>query len=348
MHVVQVVRRFGPVGGMESYVWHLSQELVRLGCRVTVICEERFSDDISGIRVLSVPKAPPKPRWLALMRFSDRVRECLESTGLAPDVVHSHERTSVHHVSTFHGPPFAHVKNKPICKLLSIRIWAHLWLERRELLGPQVRAVIPNSRVIASELKQYYPAVKADLRAAIPPGVISVPVRAMRQAPADGGVIGFVGKEWKRKGLDFAFEVFKLLRQRRPHLRFVIIGPETGMVSGLTERSDDGVQILGWKEAAPYYKDMDLLLHPAKQEPFGMVVIEAMAARVPVVISDVCGAADYVTPAHGEILALNTGVQAWVDACDRQLSRAVGPPGFERGWDQVAKEYLLVYKSAQI
>ena len=345
MHVVQVVRRFGPVGGMESYVWHLSQELVRLGCQVTVICEERFCDDISGVRVLSVPKARPKPRWLALMQFSGRVRECLGSTGLATDVIHSHERTSVHHVTTFHGPPFAHVKNRPIWKLLSIRIGAHLWLERRELLGPQVRTVIPNSRVIASELKHYYPAVKATLGAPIPPGVFGVPVRDLRQVSAGGGVIGFVGKEWKRKGLDFAFEVFRFLRQRRPHLRFLIIGPDQGAVSELSESSDNAVQILGWKEAAPDYKDMDLLLHPAKQEPFGMVVIEAMAARVPVVISDVCGAADYVTPAHGEVLSLNGGVQVWADACDRQLSRAVGPPGFERGWEQVAREHLPIYQS---
>ena len=345
MHVVQVVRRFGPVGGMESYVWHLSRELVRLGCRVTVICEERLCDDISGVSVLFVQKACPKPRWLALMRFSELVRECLESSELAPDVIHSHERTAVHQVTTFHGPPFAHVKNKPIWRLLSIRIWAHLWLERRELLGPQVQAVIPNSRIITNELEQYYPAVKAYLRAAIPPGVISVSVRAMRQVPAEGGVIGFVGKEWKRKGLDFAFEVFKLLRQRRPHLRFVIIGPENGELSNLSEGSEDSVQVLGWKDATPYYRDMDLLLHPAKQEPFGMVVIEAMAARVPVVISDNCGAADYVTPARGETLALSMGVAAWVDACDRQLSRVVCPPRFERGWDQVAKEYLKVYES---
>ena len=348
MHVVQVVRRFGPVGGMESYVWHLSRELVQLGCRVTVVCEECLCDDISGVRVLVVKKARPKPRWHALMRFSDRVRECLESSGLAPDVVHSHERTSVHQVTTFHGPPFAHVKNKPLSRLLSIRIWAHLWLERRELLGPQVRAVIPNSRIIANELEQYYPAVKAYLRAAIPPGVVSIPVRAMRQVSAGGGVIGFVGKEWKRKGLDFAFEVFKLLRQRRPHLRFVIIGPVNGERPYLSEGSEDAVQVLGWQDATPHYQRMDLLLHPAKQEPFGMVVIEAMAARVPVVISDVCGAADYVKPAHGDVLALSKGAQAWVDACDRQLSRSVGPPGFERRWDQVAKEYLLVYESVSI
>ena len=38
--VVQVVRRFGCVGGMESYVWFLSHELIRLGYQVVVVCEE--------------------------------------------------------------------------------------------------------------------------------------------------------------------------------------------------------------------------------------------------------------------------------------------------------------------
>lgn len=347
--VAQIVRRFGQVGGMESYVWQLSHHLVRQGVQVTVICEEVLDQPTENIKLCVVKKSSSKPRWLALLKFSDQVKKCVNFECSTYDVIHSHERTSIHHVTTFHGPPFARINDYPIWRRFSLRVWMHLWLERRELLGQHVRWVIPNSRLIAVDLQKFYPAVKQKLTAPIPPGVkLGAPFRTSRQVPRDGGVVGFVGKEWKRKGLEFAFKVFKLLRHRRPHSKFVIIGPEKVAVSDLSEASEGAIQVLGWKEAAPYYKDMDLLLHPAKQEPFGMVVIEAMASRVPVVISDVCGAADCVTPEHGEVLALDLGIQAWVDACERQLNRTHEPPGYTRGWDQVAKEYLKVYSSLGI
>jgi len=146
LSIVQIVRRFGPVGGMESYVWHLSQELVRLGCSVTVLCENNESPtkDVN-LKIVCLPRARARPRWLALLKFSNRVAEYVERHALSGSVIHSHERTSVHQVTTFHGPPFAHIKNKPFWKLLSVRVWAHLWLEKREILGAQVKAVIPNS-----------------------------------------------------------------------------------------------------------------------------------------------------------------------------------------------------------
>jgi UDP-glucose:(heptosyl)LPS alpha-1,3-glucosyltransferase len=39
-HIIQVVRNWGPVGGMESYVWHLSHALALLNYRITIVCEK--------------------------------------------------------------------------------------------------------------------------------------------------------------------------------------------------------------------------------------------------------------------------------------------------------------------
>lgn len=347
LSIVQIVRRFGPVGGMESYVWHLSQELVRLGCSVTVLCENNESPtkDVN-LKIVCLPRARARPRWLALSRFSNRVAEYVERHDLSGSVIHSHERTSVHQVTTFHGPPFAHIKNKPFWKLLSVRVWAHLWLEKREILGAQVKAVIPNSAVIRDELLVFYPNVRSRLSLPIPPAVpAGIPIRAKALADPMGGVIGFVGKEWKRKGLVRALEIFWELKRIRPNLKMLVVGVDPKSVRTLSAGRDLGIQAVGWKEATSFYQEMDLLLHPAIKEPFGMVVIEAMAAQVPVVISDLCGARDYVSEAHGEVLSLESGLDNWVQACERQLNRINSPPGFERGWNQVAREYLEVYKS---
>jgi UDP-glucose:(heptosyl)LPS alpha-1,3-glucosyltransferase len=74
-----------------------------------------------------------------------------------------------------------------------------------------------------------------------------------------------------------------------------------------------------------------------------MVISEAMAARVPVVISDVCGAAVHVTSDSGAVLSLSASLGAWVKAVEQQLIRAEDVPLFERPWRHVAQEYVRVY-----
>jgi len=47
-----------------------------------------------------------------------------------------------------------------------------------------------------------------------------------------------------------------------------------------------------------------------------MVIGEAMDARVPVVVSDVCGAAREVSPAAGSVLPRSAPLEQWADAVD--------------------------------
>jgi len=89
---------------------------------------------------------------------------------------------------------------------------------------------------------------------------------------------------------------------------------------------------------------MDLLLHPARAEPYGMVIAEAMAAAVPVVISDRCGIAPDVSSESGCVLPLEAPLGEWVAACERQLSRDAPPSPFVRGWLRVAEEQLAIYR----
>jgi len=56
------------------------------------------------------------------------------------------------------------------------------------------------------------------------------------------------------------------------------------------------------------------LARPAKAEPCGMVISEAIAAQVPVVVSDACGAAAQVTEDAGEVVPLTAPLDKWVRA----------------------------------
>src|SRR5674476_1257732 len=99
----------------------------------------------------------------------------------------------------------------------------------------------------------------------------------------------------------------------------------------------------GWEDEVNY-SDFDVLLHPARAEPYGMVISEAMTARVPVVISNMCGAASDVTPDAGAVLPLTATPETWADAIEKQLSRRDSVPSFVRGWREVVQEYEAIYQ----
>jgi len=346
MTIVQIVRRYGPVGGMERYVWELSRELASMGHSIHVLCEEAYSDDIPlGLRIHCLGRTWPKPRWLAHMKFSRRASNWIRNNCKDDWIIHSHERCAHHDLTTFHGPPFAHVRESPLWKRLSLRVAANLWLERREIFYDSVWAVVPCSLLTREQLSRFYPAIADRLTEPILPGVASGPSRPARNIPRQGGTIGFVGYEWRRKGLDIAIQVVSQLRKSRPDLEFLVAGPDPAAIKHLFVSYDGKCRLLGNFKTAELYPQLDLLLHPARQEPFGMVIAEAMAARVRVVVSSDCGVQSEVTPQRGAVLSLRQPLEEWSEACDQMLNCQEPPAGYQRSWKQVATEHERLYQS---
>jgi UDP-glucose:(heptosyl)LPS alpha-1,3-glucosyltransferase len=342
MKIIQIVRRYGPVGGMERYVWETTRELVKLGHEVQVICEVCLAEAPAGIAVHQLGRMRYRPRWIYYMRFSHRVDAWLRANPQPGWLVHSNERVGVHDVTTIHGPPFASVRDKPWWKKVSIRVAAQLWLERRELRV--AKAIVPNSGIIAKQLAHYYPEYAHKLTFPIVPGVLPGIMRTQHAVPADGGIVGFVGREWQRKGLPLAVEIVEQLRKTRPNLELWVIGPDENEIAHLFKSCQGGYRLLGWRTDNTHFENIDVLLHPAKAEPYGMVISEAMAARVPVVVSDACGAAAQVSDRHGRVVRLEATMQEWVKAVEAQLARSEPAPGFIRGWSVVAQEIAAVYE----
>ncbi|MBQ6352611.1 MAG: glycosyltransferase, partial [Lentisphaeria bacterium] len=66
---------------------------------------------------------------------------------------------------------------------------------------------------------------------------------------------------------------------------------------------DDRVTLLGPRDDVPdLLLAADLLLHPARNEAAGTVLIEALAAGLPVLCSGNCGFADHVRDSGGAVL----------------------------------------------
>jgi glycosyltransferase involved in cell wall biosynthesis len=112
-------------------------------------------------------------------------------------------------------------------------------------------------------------------------------------------VILYASKFVKRKNADQLLEAWLQIRATttlRPYLLFVGDGEIREQVERRAVQSGcEGVRFLGFRNQTelPLYFDLsDVFVLPARHEAFGLIVNEAMAAGLPVVVSDDVGCAD--------------------------------------------------------
>jgi len=178
---------------------------------------------------------------------------------------------------------------------------------------------------------------------------------------ADGRInLLFVGRMEKRKGLRYLLSAYADLKWEYPELRLIVVGPgepddESQRVMG--ERNLADVVFTGRvsDEALPaYYQAADIFCSPATGgESFGMVLLEAMAAGVPTVATDISGYREVVT--HGVDGLLSTPSDPMVLASairtlieDPNLRTQMGAAGQIKAhryrWSEVATRVLDFYK----
>jgi N-acetylglucosaminyl-diphospho-decaprenol L-rhamnosyltransferase len=108
--------------------------------------------------------------------------------------------------------------------------------------------------------------------------------------------------QWKRP--DLALEAFGLLRERHPEARLTFVGTAfPGEEPSFAPRLNDPTGAVRLAGAVPDPADelsrCTCLLHCAEREPFGIAVVEALAAGRPAVVPDAAGPAEIVDESCG-------------------------------------------------
>ena len=109
----------------------------------------------------------------------------------------------------------------------------------------------------------------------------------------------WVGQMGYRKGLDVATAAVAQARADLPGLRLRVVGVPAG-------KATEGVDWLGVIPAnrmAEVYRNADVFIFPTRYESFGLVVIEAMAAGLPVIVSENIGAGIVTHGRNGVVIA---------------------------------------------
>ena len=115
----------------------------------------------------------------------------------------------------------------------------------------------------------------------------------------------------------------------------------------------DRVHFLGFRrDMAAIMRGCDFLAFPSRYEPFGLVLLEALASGLPVLTAQTTGGANILTPDCGAVLAdagddagMARIMQTWINDPARLLAmktqaRQVAQ---QHGWAQMADAYLRLY-----
>jgi glycosyltransferase involved in cell wall biosynthesis len=156
-------------------------------------------------------------------------------------------------------------------------------------------AVLADSQAVADRL----PGLRADV--VYCPVELDVPDQPPPWPPNGDParpVVGFVGRLEPRKGpLDLA-RAAPAIRAGAPGVRIVLVGDDPyGSAPDYVAqvRAAEGVEHVPWvADGAAVMRHLDVLVAPSRQEPFGTVLAEAMAAGTPVVATRVGGLAEVV------------------------------------------------------
>lgn len=177
--------------------------------------------------------------------------------------------------------------------------------------------------------------------------------------PHPGPIIGSIMELHERKGPDILIRAFKNIHDTLPEAKLFIAGdgPMKHEIKTLVKTLDlhDSVRLFGWVNDIPkFLSDIDLFLLTSRREAFGLAVLEAQAARKPVIASRTGGLQEIID--HGTTGLLCTPEQSdeFADSSIHVLNNPVQYRSFvEKAFEKlvrsfsskhVAKKTISLYK----
>lgn len=112
-----------------------------------------------------------------------------------------------------------------------------------------------------------------------------------------------VGRLVPIKGMDRLIRAWAYVQAEKPEARLAIVGngPELANLRAMIDEFGlaDNVELAGWRDPTPYLAAADRFVLLSRNEGMGRSVVEAMAAGLPCVVSEVCGLAELVDVSVG-------------------------------------------------
>lgn len=313
------------VGGLGRHVHALGAHLAAAGHEVVVLCRRPTGTDatthpttdevVDGVRVVAVAEDPLHLVFTDdLVAWTLAVGHALLRAGLAldwrPEVVHAHDWLVAHPavaLAEHHGVPL--VATVHATEAGRHGGWLSAPLNRQvhsveSWLVRSADAVITCSAAMRDEaLELFAPTAPITvLHNGVEPGVEpgGEPARDVDRHP-DHGTVLYLGRLEHEKGVQDLLAALPRIRHAHAGARLVVAGVGTQQVwlrerarAHRIARAVTWTGHLGPAEIAEQLARAAVVVLPSRYEPFGIVALEAAAARAPVVASDAGGLGEAV------------------------------------------------------
>jgi len=318
-------------GGTERVIWWLTEALVDLGHDVTLFA--------SGDSVTSATLVPCAPTGLRLAGINDHLASLI---AMQDRVLARQDEYDVLHFHTdfLHFPTFRHVAHKCVTTLHGRQDFPDFW--------PAYRA-FPEMKLVSISDDQRRPIADANfigtVHHGLPPGLIPA-------GDGTGDYLAFIGRISPEKRPDRAIEI-----ARRAGLKLKIAAKvDRADQAYYDERIKpllDGPDVefigeIGDAQKPAFLGGARALLFPIDwPEPFGLVMIEAMAAGTPVIAWRNGSTPEVIEHGRSGFLveSITEAVAAVHDSAD--LPRAGVRAAFEQRFtaERMARDYLSLYRT---
>lgn len=341
---------FPRINGVSTSIETFRRDLAHQGVEVRLVAPEYASDtdvplpDPNDTAIRRVPARPvildPEDR---LMRWSQLLRTVDQVLDDGVDLIHVQTPFAAHYA----GVRAARRRGLPVLATYHTHFeeYFHCYLPyaprralraaARALAKSQCNAldtVVVPSRAMASRLADY--GVRAPLHV-LPTGIPLSQFRhgngadfRQRHGVAENRPVAlYVGRVAHEKNLDFLLEATRLAVKRLPELLLIVAGEGPALPHlrdfVATHALHDNVRFVGYldraRELPDCYAAADLFTFPSRTETQGLVLLEAMAAGLPVYALAEMGARDILAPQRGAVIAADD-VPQFADGLVRLIS----------------------------
>lgn len=328
LNIAMVVRDFSPSGGLELYTHKVIEGLLERGNSVTVFCQSTATDFTHP--KLKVQPMKPRPEGLTKSERSEHDYEVAnhalsEVSGF--DIVHSQHYPTAHaDVVTFHNHSVLRWSSVGLGWEKLVNDTKYLLMDAYKLRDFQDRVLCANadclvfpSEIMHEDYFSAYPFLQKNEKSFVVamPGSTLYGEKPASSAKCETARVEekrpfsfiFVGRGFRRKGLDVLFNACSKLAQDGRDFRLLIAGMDAKPLDHarlMHARLQGKVSYLGFRsDMENVYAMADVAVLPSRVEPFGMGPLQAMKQGLVPVVSRVAGVSEVLKHEHDSLILEN-------------------------------------------
>lgn len=164
------------------------------------------------------------------------------------------------------------------------------WINKEQELYERSAGIFTMSNHVRNSLLEQYHIAPKSVKCVFAGANVSQPDKSYPLSRYQSKKVLFVGVDWERKGGPQLLEAFKLLSKKHPDAQLDIVGCMPSV-------EIPNVKVWGRipiEDVKRFYETGAIFCMPSKREPFGIVYLEAMAFKLPIVALNIGALPDFV------------------------------------------------------